>query len=451
MEPHVSDDSLIALADEVPSASEVEEHVRTCADCTERLSFYRTLSSDLKDIETWRIEKERRTNRGSAAIAAFAARIESEDAAAAELLAELLEVSAKDPDRNFAAEPRFQTGGVVRALEKTVYDERLIDPPVFERLSRLLCDLAESLPDDYYPGTAVFELRGRAWVLRATAFQNTSRFPEALDAIDRAAQAYERLADPGGGLASVMMARAIQSYRLNRCAEALPFASAAAAEYERRGDTQKYVHAMQFAAVLLYKSGDSAGALKMNLNALPVADRLDDAELHVAIRHNLSLMYRSIGDLETSSSYLLEALHMSEALGSKTLVAHCRYSAGALALAKADFENAETLFRSAVEAFLEVGWEQAAAEAKLDLAEALLMLGRPQEIERLCTEAETFFAKVGLVTGRLEAVRFLKTAAANHMLRREDIQHVRTYLDESREKPDVPFAPPPPRDRGAGH
>lgn len=451
MEPHVSDEVLVEFADDQRSTPEVEEHVQTCADCTERLDFYRGLSSDLKDVETWRIEEEHRTNRGSAAIAAFAARIESEDAAAPPLLEELLDILAHDPDRNVAAEPRFQTGGVVRALENTVLDELLIDPFLSERLSRLLCELVGSLPDDYYPGTAVFDLRGRAWVLRAGALHNFSRYPEALDAIDRAEQAYQRLADPGAGLAAVMRTRAVHSFRLNRYAEGLPFARAAAAEYERRGDIQKYVHAAEFAAVLLYKAGDSVGALNMNLNILPAADSLDDAELHVAIRHNLSLMYRSIGDLENSSRYLLDALHMAEALGSKTLVAQCRHSAGILALARADFANAEKVLRGAVDSLLDVGFEQAAADAKVDLAEALLMLGRPQEIERLCTEAEAFFAKVGLVTGRLEAVRFLKTAAANHMLRREDIQHVRAYLDESREKPDAPFAPPRKNGPASGH
>jgi hypothetical protein len=91
------------------------------------------------------------------------------------------------------------------------------------------------------------------------------------------------------------------------------------------------------------------------------------------------------------------------------------------------------------------------ADAKLDLAEALLMLGRPQEIEMLCTEAEAAYRKLGLVTGRLAAARYLRSAAANQMLRREDVQHVRTYLEQVREKPDTPFAPPRRDEPGSGH
>jgi hypothetical protein len=82
------------------------------------------------------------------------------------------------------------------------------------------------------------------------------------------------------------------------------------------------------------------------------------------------------------------------------------------------------------------------ADAKLDLAEALLMLENVDEVEYLCREVAHFYRETGLATGALTAAIFLREAATKRVLKREDIEHVRRYLAEVRENPDLLFVPP---------
>jgi tetratricopeptide (TPR) repeat protein len=379
------------------------------------------------------------------------ARIESEDAAAPALLEELRERLDRDPNAPVADDARFVTGGVVRALEQLTLEQRLVDPFLAERIARVACSLAEALPDDDYPGNAVFALRGRAWVLHAGMCMNIDRYDEAFAGADRAQRAYERLADPGTGMAEVKLTRAILFKNRHRFSDGLPLANEAAEEYQRRGDRHKYAGAIEVAASILYAAGDYASALKVFRACLQAGDELHDDDIRARALHNVGLVHRRMGDLGNAAKYLLDALHIWEGLGMKVVVAHCRWSIGLVALARADFEHAEKVLRAAIAALREVGAERVAADAKLDLAEALLMLGRPQEIETLCSEAEAYYARAGVMTGRLEAARFLRNAAANQMLGREDIQHVRMFLAESRETPDMPFASPRKKGPAFGH
>jgi tetratricopeptide (TPR) repeat protein len=270
---------------------------------------------------------------------------------------------------------------------------------------------------------------------------NLDRYDEAFEDADRAQRAYERLSDPGTGLAEVKLTRAFLYYRLGRSSESLPLAQSAADEYERRRDMRKYAEAIETAASLLYMMGEYPPALKMYLRNLEAADELRDTEMRARILHNVSLVYRRVGDLDNAGKYLFDALHIWEGLGMKAAVARGRWSIGILALASADFAAAENVLRAAIDALREVGAEALAADAKVDLAEALLMLGRPQEIETLCREVEECYARLGLSRGRLSAAGFLRNAAADQILRREDIQHVRTYLEQSRERSDTHFPP----------
>ncbi len=451
MTEHVSEERLILLADEPRSDVDAEAHAASCAECSKTLDFFRMLSAEMKDRESWRIEEEVRTRRGGRAVAEFAARIAAEDAAAPPLLAELRERLARDPDAAIADDPRFRNGGVVRALEQLVLDLRNADPFLADRLAHVGCVLAEALPDDEYPANAVFDLRGRAWVLHAGTCTFIDRYDEAFEDADRAERAYSRLADPAPGLAAVKLTRAILYIALRRLSEGIPLAKSAVEEYEWRGDWQKYGVAIGVLASLYYAADENDAALELYSRVLEIAEEVHDAELQTSALHNLGLLSRKRGDLEAAAKYLLEALSMAEGLGMKTTAAHSRWSIGILALARGEFVDAERILRGAIRDLHALGYEWVATEAKLDLAEALLVLGRPQEIERLCAEVEAYYTKRGAISGRFDVARFLRNAAANQMLRNEDIQHVRKYLDESREKPETPFAPPRRDGSGSGH
>ncbi|HEX7138633.1 MAG TPA: tetratricopeptide repeat protein, partial [Vicinamibacterales bacterium] len=148
------------------------------------------------------------------------------------------------------------------------------------------------------------------------------------------------------------------------------------------------------------------------------------------------------GDLGNASRYLVVALQLYEALGYELWVARTRWSIARLSLAAGNFREAEHRLRDAIHDLEAKGLQNDTADAKLDLAEALLMLGRIEEVEALCGEVAFFYREAGLVTGALTAASFLKEAASRRVLSREHIDVVRHYLVAAREDPDLRFAPP---------
>jgi hypothetical protein len=84
-----------------------------------------------------------------------------------------------------------------------------------------------------------------------------------------------------------------------------------------------------------------------------------------------------------------------------------------------------------------------AADAKLDLAEALLMLDELDEVEAICTELVRFYRQQNIITNALTAASFLNEAARRRSITRRDIRHVRRYLTDLREDPQLVFIPPP--------
>jgi hypothetical protein len=84
-----------------------------------------------------------------------------------------------------------------------------------------------------------------------------------------------------------------------------------------------------------------------------------------------------------------------------------------------------------------------AARCQLDLAEALLMLGRFDEVQSVCGALVSYFRQARMITGALTAAAFLKEAASSGRLTRTHIDHVRTYLSQLEHRPELPFSPPP--------
>lgn len=81
--------------------------------------------------------------------------------------------------------------------------------------------------------------------------------------------------------------------------------------------------------------------------------------------------------------------------------------------------------------------------AELHRAEALLMLGRVDEVESTCAALVAYFRHANMVTGALTAVAFLKEAAAKRRITRQQIEHVRKYVEKLDSIPHLAFTPPP--------
>jgi tetratricopeptide (TPR) repeat protein len=439
---HVSEDLLVEYADDPASHPEIEGHLNGCADCWSAVVFYRTLNAELREEEVWAGEEELRSERGQKELREFADRIAAEDAEARRVLDRILDSPYRFARANILGKKRYRTGGVVRRLCEAVREEREREPLYAMELAQAAQAIAESLPEGYYPSNLVYELRGRTWKEYATICHDLGRYQAGIDALLRAERAYRHLVDPGAGLAAVNLSRAILLWKLQRYPEALPFVRSAAGEYARRRDITRYIEAQEVEAVILQRTGDHLRAREIYQRAFDAAYDLDDASMKARTARNLGINYRDSGDLGNASKYLLLALQLYEGLGYDLWTARTRWSIARLPLAAGNFREAENRLRIAIRDLEEKSLENDVADAKLDLAETLLMMGHSEEVESICSEVAVFYREAGLVTGALTAAMFLREAAAKRLLRRDHIAHVRAYLAAVREDPELLFAPP---------
>jgi tetratricopeptide (TPR) repeat protein len=443
---HVDDADLIDYSDDparLRNRAEVEEHLQLCADCRRQVDDYRLLAVALRDEETWWYADEASVDRGPGVVRDFEQRLAAEDAFAERALRPLVASKYVFMYANIARKKQFRTGGMVRLLCRAAYDEVVRDPVFAQALAEAATLIAEALPDDLYPLQAVNDLRGAAWKEYSTACRYLGDFDRALDALDRAERAYRRLLFGAPGIAVVNLARGGVLWKQQRYPEALARAREAAEAFASQGNERRYFEARQLEAVILYRMGDVAAALKAYELTFKSAENVGDPEMRARAAQNLGVAFREGGNIGLATKYLLIALQLNGTLGHKADSAQTRWSIALLPLVAGNFIDAEKRLREAVFELTSLGMASDAALAKLSLAEALHMLHRDDEVVAICSELVSYFRGARMVTGALTAVSFLKEAAAARRLTRRAIVYVREYLSELQERPALAFAPPP--------
>lgn len=440
---HVSDETLIDYVDDparVPDRRKVELHISSCGECSAKVEGFRAIASAMTDEETWWIlDASARSN----SIRDFVTRWDAEDAEATRMLAPLLESAYRFAYANVARKRRFQTGGVVRLLCEAVRIEDDRDPTFALTLAETACFIADNLSDSYYPANVVNELRGRAWKEYSTVCRITQRFAEGFDALTRADRAYRRLIDSTVQLATVELCRAILFWEQQQYDDALRSARSAASQFAARHERDRYFEAKQVEAVILHRQGNVEAACEVYRAAYEFADGTGDAEMKAQSARNLGVAATDQGDIGTASKYLLIALQVYESLDMTALVVLTKWAIARLALAAGNPAEAAQRLRPIVAELSALELRGDAANAHLDLAEALLILGRYDEAQVACEGLFAFFRQAQMLTGAMTAAAYLREAAAGRKLSLGDIQSVRTYLAELERTPALPFVPPP--------
>lgn len=443
---HLADDVLFDYADDPASVADtdvVETHLAACAECWTKLDDCRTLAGALRDEETWWLLTDLTGGRGVRTLQELVARWETEDEDAKRMLGRILESPYRFAYANIARKKRFYTGGVVRLLCEAARAECDREPEFSLSLADTACLIADALPDDYYPAAAINHLRGNAWKEYSTACRYLGRFDNSYDALDRAARAYERLKDPEIQLATVDLCRAAVLWEQRQFEEALRLARSSAQRFAERRDTERYLEAREWEAVILHRMGDVESACKTYMAAFEHADTTGDAEMKARAAKNLAIAYRDGGDTGSASRFLSIALQLYEGLEQHAMVLHTRWSIARLSLYAGNAADAAQRLPGLITEFQKLGMVGPAAHAQLDLAEALLLLGRFEEVPILCEGLVEFFRGAKILTGALTAAAFLKEAADSRVLTPRQIEHVRTYLGALERTPNLPFARPP--------
>jgi hypothetical protein len=99
--------------------------------------------------------------------------------------------------------------------------------------------------------------------------------------------------------------------------------------------------------------------------------------------------------------------------------------------------------REVAAAFEQLGMVTDAALAGLDMADALLVLGRAEQIAKVSEHSFRILKKAGVLTGALAALAYMKETAAKGQLDAKFIQDIRTFLRRAERDPEMSFVPPP--------
>ena len=446
---HIPESELVLYATQPEAVAaarrgEIEAHLAACAECQEAHDFFaiheEELSAALAEPDTWEPMMGSDTY---VALMEYGARVAEEDRDAELILAPYLDNPISAAWTTLTTKRRFRTGGVVRKLCAAAHGIYESKPLVALTFADAAISVAETLADDSYPANAVYRLRGTAWKKRANAQMYLGQFPQAYESLNRAERAYGRTPYNGLGLASVALVRAGVMYAQGRSNDALAMAERAERGFAHACDEKRRMDAAFLRGGILFEAGDPHSALS-------VFRRVIEHGENTASDRWIAFGSYAAGNCEIERGNLGEAsLHFHRAivifrvrgpelqrLLTEWGIARVMFHSGRLNEAIARLQD--------IAAELEIsGMVSYAAYVRLDVAEGLLALNRSREIVELARHLFAVFTNVGILTGALSALAYLKEAASSNRLTKDDVAAVRTFLRRAERQPALEFVPPP--------
>lgn len=440
---HISEHDLVLFAFDpagAPRRGEIETHIAACASCRTTVDFMRVTDADLTDKDVWE------QTEGSAtmdSLLGMAAQIAAEDAEADALLEKLLAAPAVTAWTKIQNIKRYRTGGVVRRLNAhafSIFESEPLDALTFADAA---ISVAEALSDDLYPGHAVNELRGTAWIQRANALRLLGRFDAALDALTHAERAYRRLTSWALGLATVAFVRATVLNEQQHPDEAATMAAQAERTFAHLGDDERRMRALFLQAYITFEQHHLVEATTLFEQVLAHGEAINDAAWIARACQALGNCFLDRQNIGEASIHFHRSLALFAELGITSERVRTEWGIARMLLAVGKHADAVRRLRHVTAAFEDVGMVTDAALAGLDVADGLLVLERTHEIIEFAAHLFRVFTDAGMLTGALTAIAYIKEAAAAGTLTPTDLDAVRRFLRRAERQPDLLFLPPP--------
>lgn len=417
---------------------EIESHIANCAECGATLDFYAVAEEDLGDLAVW----QPIIGSTAAAMSAYAYQCAAEDAEAEELLKEYFEKPRKAALMNIGNHRRFHTGGVVRRLNAKAHEvvgSKPLDALIYADLAQVV---AELLPDDLYPNKAVYELRGAAWKERANALLRLAKFDDALESLRLAESAFENLRSSGYGLASVELVRAAVYYERRELDVASTHVDVAEHIYAHLRMERHQMKAVHLRGSIQYLALELTEAASTFQRVIDFGEKVGDSEWVAKGSYARANCELDRGDLGEASRLFHKALVIFRETGPAEDRIVTEWGVARVVLHSGKASDAVRRLRDVIAAFEVVGRVTNVALAGIDLAEALLVLERWDEVVKVAAHAFRVLKRAGDVTGALTALAYLKEAAVMRHLTPETLNAVRQYLRRVEREPDLLFVPP---------
>jgi tetratricopeptide (TPR) repeat protein len=418
--------------------AEIERHTAACAECGASLDFYMVTEDDLRDPSVWQpIGVPDAT-----LMRAYANRCAAEDAEADRLLEPYFANPARAAWEDLRKRREFQTGGVVRRLNARAHAIVASEPMAALTFADLAQAIADMLPDETYPNNAVYELRGTAWKERANALLRLGTLDEALESLRRAERAYGQLKSSGHGLAAVELVRAAVYYQLDQLETAAVHAERAEHAYAHLGQERRRMKAVHLRGSIKLEMLELEAAGTLYQQVMDYGEELNDAQWVAKGAFSRGVVELKRGQLSDAAMLFNTALVIFRETGPASDRISSEWGLARVVLDSGNPGEAIRRLRDVMFAFEELGMVMDAAIVGLDMADALLVLERPEQIAKIAEHSFRVLKKAGVLTGALTALAYLKEVAANRRLESKVIHGVRTFLRRAERDPELVFVPP---------
>lgn len=453
MDEHISEDELAAFAfdpDCVPLERQrtIMHHTAECPACCSTLDLFMTAEDDLPDVDVWEppAGSDRRGSDTREIVMAIVARIASEEEAAKEPLAPYVEKPALAAREALATRVEFQTAGVVRHLNaqaRRVCQDRPLDAFT---LAETAAAIADTLSPEVYRN-ALHELRGTAWLHQASALMLLGRCPDALDALTRAERNFKNLRSSGFCLSSAALVRAGVLAQQQRLEEAAAEAQRAEMGFAHLGDDDRRMMALHLRGAIKYEAQEHADAAALFRLVVEHGESTNDPGWIARGSYALGDAELACGNAGEASLLYHRALAIFRAIGPANERISAEWGVARVFLHGARYGDAIVRLRDVEARFEAIGMLTDAALVGLDIAEALLALGRTLQIARLAARLFRVFTEAGMLTAALNALAYIRESANGGTLTAADLQAARRFLRRVEREPDILFVPPPAEDR----
>jgi len=340
-----------------------------------------------------------------------------------------------------AVEGSGTAGMVTILLERTALALRHSPRDAFA-LTELAVAIAAELHPNRYPYDHVMKVRGQAMREQAYVLSTMGRLREAEGIAATAAALLRQISVPLIEMAQLDLVRSDIARNMGKFDDAIAYARAAAETYGDFGNHRARLHAIDFEAGAHYCAHNYKHALEL-WRSLEEHAELLGPQMQATRHHNIALCASALGDFDEAARNYAAAGEQFERLGLLVNRVKCRHSLGLAMHEAGRHSDAVGVLKKAQEELEALGLEGDAALAALTRVEALLAIGRHDDVPAICRTLIDRFTRAGNGGAAMTALAFLRESVAYGHATSASVRMVRDFFRDLLRTESTPYTEPP--------
>ncbi|HSG39979.1 MAG TPA: hypothetical protein VLE27_10110 [Thermoanaerobaculia bacterium] len=352
------------------------------------------------------------------------------------LLAGLDALPLKQQEQRAGDDPLLAVPAVVRALIDRSHAVRYRSTAEMLHqagLARLCAEACDARPAGGEPRLA--DLRARAWGQYGNALRVSSRPREAEEAF-ATAQSYRENGTGDPLLRAWLLDKTVPLTTFQeRFNEAIAQCDEAGEVYRELGESHLLASTMVQKAIACVYGGDTASAIRVLNQAIPLIDHEQDSHLLLAACHNLMRCYIDLGRPEQALEIHAEIRELYQEIGDPLILLRAAWQEGQLLRDLGHLRAAEAALLRARKGYLEKDLAYEVALVSLDLAAVYVKLGLVKELKETVASTVPIFQSLRVELETLAALLQLQQVADQEQQALELIRSLNARIQPLSRKP----------------